>query len=317
MALRSKLQWQARQGGTPRALFKAMVVTVGIAFSVSSWWLPSARNATFVRSSPSLLHRHQKPSTVVAVAQGDTFEILADEDGRTFERFHPTPSQEMGMYSRGKRGDRRKENPWDDSKWYVGTVKSYYHQQGYGFIICDEIRKTSGFDVFLTKIELQKGSKRSAFPGEQVRFKIGVNKDGKPQAREIQEYNEEVPWVDPNLSFMGKVSKYNSELGFGFIDCEETKSIFNSDVFLHRNQAEALKLVPGNIVTFTVEVTSKGRAQARNVKAVSVDGSREINEQDLLKVQEELKASDGASDGVTNSSVSFEAHLEDHPWSKS
>ena len=66
----------------------------------------------------------------------------------------------------------------------------------------------------------------------------------------------------------GKVKSYNKAKGFGFIECAETFRDFKRDVFLHKQQAESpyLKLQPGDLVLFEVEINQQGNPQARNVK---------------------------------------------------
>jgi len=68
-------------------------------------------------------------------------------------------------------------------------------------------------------------------------------------------------------TYEGTVKSYNPDKGFGFIFCEATLKRYQSDVFLHKKQAEGVSL--GDKVTFEVEVNERGKPQARNVIRVT------------------------------------------------
>eukprot|EP00929_Paragymnodinium_shiwhaense_P007041 TRINITY_DN110_c1_g1_i1.p1 TRINITY_DN110_c1_g1~~TRINITY_DN110_c1_g1_i1.p1 ORF type:complete len:375 (+),score=97.56 TRINITY_DN110_c1_g1_i1:84-1208(+) len=63
--------------------------------------------------------------------------------------------------------------------FYVGTVKSYNTEKGWGFISCDETMQMYGKDLFMHKNELA-GYEPSA--GEQVQFSLTTSSNGQPQA---------------------------------------------------------------------------------------------------------------------------------------
>ncbi|CAE7718003.1 unnamed protein product [Symbiodinium necroappetens] len=155
----------------------------------------------------------------------------------------------------------------------VGTIKSYFPEQGFGFIECPELFELHQADVFLHKNQVDQHLGKRAFPGDKVKFLVGMNKAKKPQARNVARFVGESAdtgsWVDGNKTYVGRVDKYWPAKGYGFIACEETRGIFQSDVFLHKNQAEEANLQRMHLVTFSVEINSKGRPQARNVERVS------------------------------------------------
>eukprot|EP01065_Artemidia_motanka_P042323 TRINITY_DN5654_c0_g2_i2.p1 TRINITY_DN5654_c0_g2~~TRINITY_DN5654_c0_g2_i2.p1 ORF type:complete len:326 (+),score=74.34 TRINITY_DN5654_c0_g2_i2:141-1118(+) len=66
------------------------------------------------------------------------------------------------------------------SRRFVGTVKSFVHACGYGFIESDEIRSAFGGDAFLHKHQF-----RGLVVGDTVEFSVTQNKAGRPQARHI------------------------------------------------------------------------------------------------------------------------------------
>eukprot|EP00756_Hemistasia_phaeocysticola_P023992 Hpha_TRINITY_DN15922_c3_g6::TRINITY_DN15922_c3_g6_i1::g.71647::m.71647 len=83
-----------------------------------------------------------------------------------------------GQGVREKTAPRR--GPTDGCR-YRGVIKSYYGPRGYGFIQCDATRaKYGGFDVFLHKDQCG-----TLQVGQEVEFTIELNKDGKPQARNV------------------------------------------------------------------------------------------------------------------------------------
>lgn len=64
---------------------------------------------------------------------------------------------------------------------HVGTIKSFNFEKHFGFIQCDAIAATQGCDVFLSDKEVL-----SFGVGDQVSFSVTYNKNGKPQAHELQ-----------------------------------------------------------------------------------------------------------------------------------
>lgn len=64
---------------------------------------------------------------------------------------------------------------------YIGVVKSFNAEKHFGFIQCDAIQDTQGCDVFLSDKEIA-----SFEVGSTVSFSVTYNKNGKPQAHELQ-----------------------------------------------------------------------------------------------------------------------------------
>jgi len=63
--------------------------------------------------------------------------------------------------------------------------------------------------------------------------------------------------------FVGSVKSYNESKGFGFITCDETFSKYNRDIFLHKNEADAIPgLKIGDSVQFTLQLNAQGNPQA-------------------------------------------------------
>merc|ERR1740138_1300637 len=64
---------------------------------------------------------------------------------------------------------------------FLGTIKSFAESTGYGFIECPEIKKSYNADVFL-----HKAMKKGYQVGNKIRFTCVLNKDGKPQAKDLK-----------------------------------------------------------------------------------------------------------------------------------
>merc|ERR1719367_1567394 len=90
--------------------------------------------------------------------------------------------------------------------WFVGKIKSYAPQQGYGFIECRETFDKYSSDVFLHKNQVQEGKLMKVTRGDSVRFSVEIKKEGgRPQARNVTWYTG---WVEPSRIFEGRVKTY-------------------------------------------------------------------------------------------------------------
>mmetsp|Transcript_62939 Transcript_62939/g.142263 ORF Transcript_62939/g.142263 Transcript_62939/m.142263 type:complete len:286 (-) Transcript_62939:93-950(-) len=68
-----------------------------------------------------------------------------------------------------------------DETRHLGMIKSFWPDKRYGFIACDELREAHGGDVFLSDQEIN-----GLAPGTPVTFTITFNKNGRPQAHQLQ-----------------------------------------------------------------------------------------------------------------------------------
>ncbi|CAL1156304.1 unnamed protein product [Cladocopium goreaui] len=210
---------------------------------------------------------------------------LVGDDGTTFERFEKDPSDKKVRGERkasGSSGKKTDLEPVDDT-WYEGSIKSYSTQDGFGFIHCDELFNKHQADVFLHKRQVDTHLGSRATRGDQVRFLLGVNQAGKPQARNV-ERRVGSHWVDFSKVYVGSVKDYREEKGFGFIVCPETHYIFQSDIFLHKNEVEKNNLSKGSRVTFSIQVNKNNRPQARSVERLvptSFSGERSEEETEM------------------------------------
>lgn len=70
----------------------------------------------------------------------------------------------------------------------------------------------------------------------------------------------------PPKTYLGVIKSFAEGKGYGFIKCQATFEVYNSDVFLHKNDARLLgKASPGTPVRFAVQLNNNGKPQARDV----------------------------------------------------
>eukprot|EP00929_Paragymnodinium_shiwhaense_P001896 TRINITY_DN102101_c0_g1_i1.p1 TRINITY_DN102101_c0_g1~~TRINITY_DN102101_c0_g1_i1.p1 ORF type:complete len:531 (+),score=156.01 TRINITY_DN102101_c0_g1_i1:102-1694(+) len=171
---------------------------------------------------------------------------------------------------------------------FVGNLTRYDDMKGFGFIECPESREKYGRDIFLLK-----SRKGDAQVGDIVSFEVEPGDKGLPQAKnvivlkELSQHKKQVltyqkmytgalvtPAGSSNeasmaasgtaRSFVGKVAKYNEDKGWGFLECAETRQLYNRNVFVHKDHWPD-GLTEGAVVSFQVELNDKGWPQARNI----------------------------------------------------
>ncbi|CAE8602353.1 unnamed protein product [Polarella glacialis] len=138
---------------------------------------------------------------------------------------------------------------------FFGTMKSVNAEKGWGHISCDATNKIYGKDMFIMKTQLD----ASGCVAEQtVCFTVTQGPKG-PHADNVKA----IDGTSSGMTYSGQVKTFNDGKGWGFIDCADTKAIFGSDIFFHRNDVSGAA-AQGTQVSFTVD-TSNGRATAKNV----------------------------------------------------
>jgi len=200
---------------------------------------------------------------------------LFDDEGEAYERFADEPG---GFDSRrtGRSHDQEDVAQPVDDRWYDGVIKSYAKTTGFGFVANEEIANEYSYDIFLHKAEADRAFPMGTpYAGDKVRFQIMINEKGQPQAKNVERRDGKMEGTQSSdKTFVGRVKSYYPKQGFGFIECDETSSIYNSDIFLHKNQAEEASVEKGNMVTFSVQVMN-GKPQAREVVRFGSAASKE------------------------------------------
>lgn len=174
---------------------------------------------------------------------------------------------------------------WDPSgnwmQYYVGTLNSFSHLNGYGFLKCRQAHKDWGRDVFIHKSHVPKPWRL----GQPVEFAVTVNLSGHPQAVDVnwlpplpsapagpngpaQVTSDAIVAgsdVGPALLRLGSLKSFSSLQGYGFIMCEETQAMYNRDIYFDKNQLPETHQV-GQVVMFTVAHNARGQPQARDAR---------------------------------------------------
>lgn len=147
---------------------------------------------------------------------------------------------------------------------FKGILKSC--GSDYGFIDCKETFKRFKRDVWIGRPVMNAAfGKAIVTSGAQVSFKISINSDGNPNAKEM----EIIKFVDGSedgeaRTFHGHVKYISVEKGYGFIECPEANELYNSDVHVDLLTLEGCCL--GQKVSFQVRLGAiGGRPQGVNV----------------------------------------------------
>lgn len=165
----------------------------------------------------------------------------------------------------------------DPNRRFDGVVKAFSVGSGFGFIKCDEINTMYDRDVFFNRA-IEGAAK--VVPGLKVTFNVELNEKGQPQARDIKpsgllKPDRAAPPKDQ--IFIGVIRTYNANIGYGFINCQELRELYDHDVFLHKSQYERIPdLQIGEKVCFRVQMNMRGQPQAIDVE--SAKGKLEVAE---------------------------------------
>jgi len=195
-----------------------------------------------------------------------------------------------GAYDMGGQTRGRATQP---SASFIGLVKSYNEEKGWGFVTSDVVLQLYGKDVLFRKNGLAAGPVR---PGQQVSFAV-VQGDKGPLAENVQLFGmPAMPYYAPspapayggfqqmamsgggkgsskggvaktpskNERFFGTVRTYSEEKGWGHIECPAAFACFGKDIFLLRSAVNGQKVGPGSQVSFKANMGPKG-PQANDV----------------------------------------------------
>lgn len=176
---------------------------------------------------------------------------------------------------------------------YTGRISSFHPERHYGFIECEAVHNLFGKDTFLSDQELGHFNL-----GDTVTFSIAINKDGRPQARNLQSpapparsliapgkrlfpESVHVPPPPPRKTarvevgtygqqdvgdrFVGEISSFFPEKHYGFIKSDGAHTIFGKDTFLSNQEIGSFSV--GSVVSFRVEMNKRGQPQARDLEA--------------------------------------------------
>jgi len=150
---------------------------------------------------------------------------------------------------------------------YLGTIKSYNPQKGWGFVACDETQQLYGKDILVLADELPSGN---ATQGQQVYFSVSQGRKGpiatnvrhvgdrrlsefpRPQQEPPLTMLQESPTTPDTPTFNGVLKSFNSGNGWGFVECKEAYDIYGKDILVLREDLEGLPRAPGTRVSFAI-----------------------------------------------------------------
>lgn len=75
----------------------------------------------------------------------------------------------------------------------------------------------------------------------------------------------QLPMPGGGARYTGRIKSFNTQKGFGFIECAEAHQVYSRDVFLHKAQVGNFQI--GTLVTFGVEMNKNNMPQARDLEA--------------------------------------------------
>jgi len=135
----------------------------------------------------------------------------------------------------------------------------YNEDKGFGFIECKDTQQIYGKDIFLLRSSL---NGLIVSTGDRVNFKIENGIKG-PKAVEVEIIERISEMAERLPTYWGKVKNFDRMRGLGFIDCEETKEVYDKDILVLRSQLG--EHLDGTVVSFNIVEDARG-VKAANVK---------------------------------------------------
>lgn len=162
-----------------------------------------------------------------------------------------------------------------ESSAFVGVIARFSHTTGIGYIECGESMTRYGGDV-----QIQRTHFSGLEVGDTVVFTVTPGDRGQPQASFCKRLSEltqarrlilelEAPFPAPGTvesaqEYLGFITTFQPDRGFGFVSCAQTRQMYGSDVYIHRDQF--LDVQVGDGIHFRVALNPKGMPVARGVR---------------------------------------------------
>lgn len=133
--------------------------------------------------SDDFLNPHAIPTNGVVLPTQQTH-AYSNSNYPQLQPLHPASRGNAYAYAATQattKGGVRSSQQFDTKRQYIGHVKSYNADKGYGFIDCGEVKAYfQGRDVWVSKQEVEKYGVKV---GDEVAFKVRIDpKTGNPQA---------------------------------------------------------------------------------------------------------------------------------------
>jgi len=158
---------------------------------------------------------------------------------------------------------------------FVGVVGKLSPTLGTGWIEGKE-----SFEKYGRHVQISQDQLEGLQVGDTVVFRVSVSAKGVPQACFVRKLLEltlqrqrilevEAPLPAPGAVesaqvYLGLITSFQADTGFGFIGCTQTRDFYGCDVYIHRDQF--LDLASGDSVHFRVALNPKGVPVARSVR---------------------------------------------------
>jgi len=123
-----------------------------------------------------------------------------------------------------------------------------------------------GDTVLFKPEEASSGQQRAVF----VR-KLGELTKHRQRILEVEAPLPAAGAVESAQEYLGSVTSFQAETGFGFISCPQTRQLYGTDVYIHRDQFADISM--GDSVNFRVALNPKGIPVARGVRKAFVTSS--------------------------------------------
>lgn len=143
---------------------------------------------------------------------------------------------------------------------YTGQVVDYNEDRGFGFIECKETQELyGGKDIFLLRSGL---NGLIVSTGDRVNFRVERGIKG-PKAVEVEVVERIQDMAERLPRYWGIVKNFDNTRGLGFIECEETKEVYDKDILALRTQLGDAE--EGAVCSFNIVQDARG-VKAANVK---------------------------------------------------
>eukprot|EP00931_Biecheleriopsis_adriatica_P026927 TRINITY_DN1628_c0_g1_i1.p1 TRINITY_DN1628_c0_g1~~TRINITY_DN1628_c0_g1_i1.p1 ORF type:complete len:411 (+),score=70.19 TRINITY_DN1628_c0_g1_i1:161-1234(+) len=159
---------------------------------------------------------------------------------------------------------------------YMGSVKNWNPDKGWGFIECAATAQIYGTDVFLLRSQLPGG--QQVHKGDRCYFQISSGAGKAPEATNVHIISNLTQMAGVDSSHVGTVKSWNPEKGWGHIECAATEAIYGKDIFLLRSAlgGGSANVSKGQQVRFGVVMGQKG-PEATNLKMLTASAPQAPN----------------------------------------
>eukprot|EP00931_Biecheleriopsis_adriatica_P093955 TRINITY_DN67672_c0_g1_i1.p1 TRINITY_DN67672_c0_g1~~TRINITY_DN67672_c0_g1_i1.p1 ORF type:complete len:370 (+),score=55.82 TRINITY_DN67672_c0_g1_i1:101-1111(+) len=185
-------------------------------------------------------------------------------------------------------------------KAFVGVLARLISAAGVGAIQCADMPNN---------VQIPKEQLGSLKISDSVVFKVANNQLGIPQvtfARKLEALTQErlrlleieapLPTsVESAEEFLGFVTSFQPEVGYGLLSCAQTRQQYGQDVYVHRDQFADLNISDG--VYFRVALNSKGQPVARRVRKATAPDAANGAPDEEAKRKERSRSRSGSASG--------------------